>query len=46
MVLKAGQIAAMGSHEELLKTSEEYRRIFIKKFDVNIEHLTKKAEVL
>jgi ATP-binding cassette subfamily B protein len=28
LVLRKGELAAMGSHEELLKTSEAYRRIF------------------
>ncbi|MGD8822857.1 MAG: ABC transporter ATP-binding protein, partial [Anaerolineales bacterium] len=28
VVLRSGQIAAMGSHSELMQTSEQYRRIF------------------
>jgi len=44
IVLKAGEIIAKGTHEELLKTSEEYQRIFIKKFDVEIEELIKQCE--
>jgi len=44
IVLKKGKISAMGSHEELLKTSEEYRRIFIKKFDIDIKTLIKQEE--
>jgi len=44
IVLKKGKISAMGSHEELLKTSEEYRRIFIKKFDIDIRTLIKQEE--
>ncbi|MFX0081860.1 MAG: ABC transporter ATP-binding protein [Candidatus Hodarchaeota archaeon] len=39
VVLKKGEIAAMGTHDELLSTSEEYRKIFVKKFDIDIEKL-------
>jgi ABC-type multidrug transport system fused ATPase/permease subunit len=28
MVLRKGKVAALGSHEELMETSEAYRRIF------------------
>jgi len=45
IVLKKGEIVAKGTHEELLKTSEEYQRIFIKKFDVDIDILIKQSEV-
>ncbi|MFX1457397.1 MAG: ABC transporter ATP-binding protein [Promethearchaeota archaeon] len=41
IVLKRGEIAAMGTHDDLLETSEEYRKIFIKKFDVDVEELIK-----
>ncbi|MFX1463903.1 MAG: ABC transporter ATP-binding protein [Promethearchaeota archaeon] len=44
IVLKKGEIVAKGTHEELLKSSEEYQRIFIKKFDVEIDTLIKKSE--
>ncbi|MFX1469365.1 MAG: ABC transporter ATP-binding protein [Promethearchaeota archaeon] len=44
IVLKKGEIVAKGTHEELLKTSEEYQRIFVKKFDVKIDTLIKKYE--
>jgi ABC-type multidrug transport system fused ATPase/permease subunit len=44
-VLKSGEIVNMGTHEDLLRTSEEYRKIFIKKFDVDIEQLLKQKEV-
>ncbi len=44
MVLKRGEIIAQGTHEELLKTSEEYRKIFIKKFDISLEQLLKGEE--
>ncbi len=41
IVLKNGEISAKGTHEELLKTSGEYRKIFVKKFDLNEERLIK-----
>jgi ATP-binding cassette subfamily B protein len=41
IVLKSGEIIAQGTHEELLQTSEEYRKIFIKKFDISVEQLEK-----
>ena len=44
LVLKRGEIVAKGTHEELLKTSEEYRKIFVKKFDVDLDYLLKKCE--
>ena len=44
IVLKSGEIGNMGTHEDLLRTSEEYRKIFIKKFDVDIEQLLKYKE--
>lgn len=44
ILLKNGEISAMGSHEELLKSSEEYQKIFIKKFDVDINKLIKQEE--
>jgi ATP-binding cassette subfamily B protein len=34
IVLKRGEIEAQGTHEELLQTNEEYRRIFVKRFDI------------
>jgi ATP-binding cassette subfamily B protein len=39
IVLKKGEIVAKGRHEELILTSEEYRKIFVKKFDVKVEEL-------
>ncbi len=39
IVLKRGEIVANGTHKELLKTSEEYRNIFVKRFDVDIDKL-------
>lgn len=44
IVLKKGEISAMGTHEDLLKSSEEYQKIFIKKFDVDISQLIKQKE--
>ncbi|MHA2051917.1 MAG: ABC transporter ATP-binding protein, partial [Promethearchaeota archaeon] len=32
IVLKKGEIASIGTHEELLQTSTEYQKIFVKKF--------------
>ncbi len=43
IVLKNGEIAAKGNHEELLKTSEEYRKIFVKKFDIEEAQLLKEV---
>jgi ATP-binding cassette subfamily B protein len=45
IVLKSGEIANMGTHEDLLRTSEEYRKIFIIKFDVDVEQLLNQKEV-
>ena len=39
LVLKSGELVARGTHEELLQVSEEYQKIFIKKFDVEIDEL-------
>ena len=44
LVLKSGEIAAEGTHEELLRTSEEYRKIFVKRFDVSLDQLLKGEE--
>lgn len=41
IVLKNGQIEAIGDHVKLLQTSDEYRKIFIKKFDLDEERLIK-----
>ena len=43
IVLKNGVIAAKGTHEDLLKTSDEYRKIFVKKFDIEEEQLLKEV---
>jgi ATP-binding cassette subfamily B protein len=39
IVLDNGEIVAKGSHQELLKTSKEYRKIFIKRFDKTLNEL-------
>ncbi|OLS13651.1 MAG: ABC transporter-like protein [Promethearchaeota archaeon CR_4] len=39
LVLKRGELIAQGTHEQLLATSEEYRKIFVKKFDIDIKQL-------
>jgi ATP-binding cassette subfamily B protein len=39
LVFRRGEIIAQGSHYELLQSSEEYRKIFIKRFDVSLEAL-------
>jgi len=43
ILLKRGRIEALGTHEELLKTSNEYRKIFIKKFDIKEEKLVEEV---
>ncbi|MBY9019983.1 MAG: ABC transporter ATP-binding protein [Candidatus Lokiarchaeota archaeon] len=43
IVLKNGGIAAKGTHEDLIKTSSEYRKIFVKKFDIEEEQLLKEV---
>jgi len=39
IVLKDGRIEAKGNHWDLIKESEEYRKIFVKKFDLDEEQL-------
>ena len=39
IVLKDGKIEAKGNHQELIQASEEYRKIFIKKFDLDEQEL-------
>jgi len=41
IVLKNGKVEAKGNHEELLKVSEEYRKIFVKKFNLDENKLIK-----
>ena len=42
LVLKSGKIVAHGTHEDLLQNSEEYRKIFVKRFNVKIADLIAK----
>jgi len=44
IVLKKGEISTIGTHEDLLKSSEEYQKIFIKKFDIDIDQLISQKE--
>ncbi|MHA2038587.1 MAG: ABC transporter ATP-binding protein [Promethearchaeota archaeon] len=39
IVLSQGEIVNQGSHEDLLKNSEEYQKIFIKRFDKSLNDL-------
>jgi ATP-binding cassette subfamily B protein len=39
LVMKQGRIIAQGDHFTLLKTSEEYRKIFVSRFDKTLEDL-------
>jgi ATP-binding cassette subfamily B protein len=41
LVLRNGELIAMGTHDDLLCNSEEYRKIFIKKFDLEEQKLIK-----
>jgi len=43
LVFKRGEIIAKGNHHELLKTCDEYRKIFLKRFDIPIEVLVKEG---
>jgi ATP-binding cassette subfamily B protein len=43
IVLKKGRIESIGTHEDLLKTSEEYQKIFVKRFDVDVKQLLKEV---
>jgi ATP-binding cassette subfamily B protein len=44
LVLKNGKIDAEGNHKQLLVSSEEYRKIFVKKFDVDLNQLLEACE--
>lgn len=39
LVMKQGQLIAQGTHFDLLRTSEEYQKIFIKRFDIPLKEL-------
>ncbi|MFW9779042.1 MAG: ABC transporter ATP-binding protein [Candidatus Heimdallarchaeota archaeon] len=41
LVMKRGRLIAIGSHEELIHTSEEYRNIFVKRFDLKDDQILK-----
>ena len=41
LFIELNKIEGMGNHNELLKSSEEYRKIFIKKFDLDEQKLLK-----
>ncbi|MFX1514371.1 MAG: ABC transporter ATP-binding protein, partial [Promethearchaeota archaeon] len=43
LVMKRGEIIAQGTHEQLLNTSEEYRNIFVRRFDLDEEQLLVEA---
>ncbi len=45
LVMKRGKIIARGTHEILLKTSDEYRKIFVKRFNLDEKILLKEAVV-
>jgi len=42
VLLKRGEIIAKGTHEQLMLTSDEYRKIFVKKFDIKLSQLIKR----
>ena len=44
LVLKRGRIEALGTHEQLLRKSEEYRKIFVKRFDLDEKKLLMEGE--
>jgi len=44
LLLKRGEIVAQGTHEELLRTSEEYQKIFVKKFDIDLTQLLSEVD--
>ncbi|MBY9007529.1 MAG: ABC transporter ATP-binding protein [Candidatus Lokiarchaeota archaeon] len=45
IVLKRGKIIAQGTHEYLIENSPEYRKIFIKKFDLDEEKLKTRGRI-
>ncbi|MFW9904908.1 MAG: ABC transporter ATP-binding protein [Candidatus Thorarchaeota archaeon] len=45
LVMKKGEIIAEGTHEKLMQTSEEYRKIFVKRFDLDEKTLLEEAVV-
>ncbi|MFX1537128.1 MAG: ABC transporter ATP-binding protein [Promethearchaeota archaeon] len=45
LVMRRGEIVAKGTHSKLMKTSEEYRKIFVKRFDLDEKTLMAEALV-
>ena len=45
LVMRKGEIIAKGTHEKLMQTSEEYRKIFVKRFDLDEKALLEEAVV-
>jgi ATP-binding cassette subfamily B protein len=45
LVMKRGEIIAKGTHEKLLRTSEEYRKIFVKRFDLDEKLVMQEAMI-
>lgn len=43
LILKSGRVVAQGTHDDLLKTSPEYQKIFVRKYDVDITDLCKES---
>ncbi|WP_455463454.1 ABC transporter ATP-binding protein, partial [Candidatus Hodarchaeum mangrovi] len=39
LVMKRGEVIAQGSHEYLIRNCEEYRKIFVKRFDLTEEQI-------
>lgn len=46
LVMKRGTVIAQGTHENLIKTNEEYRTIFVKRFDLEEDQLLKDVAVV
>ena len=46
LVMKRGTVITQGTHENLIKTSEEYRTIFVKRFDLEEDQLLKDVAVV
>jgi len=39
LVMKRGEIIAQGQHHDLIQSSDEYRKIFLQRFDLDLSHL-------
>ncbi|MHA2294279.1 MAG: ABC transporter ATP-binding protein [Candidatus Hodarchaeales archaeon] len=46
LVMKRGKVVAQGNHKELIKTSEEYRKIFVSRFDLTDDQLINEKAVI